>query len=169
MNRRFVTHLVIVSTAITLLAISLRAERSPESQRTTKGPVRSKTQYVRYIAGPDAAAASRAFDAQWKAIFFYTPSPDYPYEARRQRVTGSGLFRMYVNELGKVAALKVLKSTGNGELDAEGLKAFIRWRAKPGPRREVDMPLTFLLGGRDSSPGSPGSHEGDQPASFSRR
>jgi hypothetical protein len=34
-----------------------------------KAKAKSKTEYIRYIPGADPAAATRAFDAKWKAIF----------------------------------------------------------------------------------------------------
>jgi periplasmic protein TonB len=90
-----------------------------------------------------------------KTVFVTTPRPDYPYEARRSKIEGRGLLRMSVDESGKVTGGKILKSTGNRYLDHAGLAAFRHWRAKPGNRREVDMPLTFVL--TDANyPGNPG-------------
>jgi TonB family protein len=73
------------------------------------------------------------------------PKPDYPPELRRLHLRGRGIFRMYINEQGVVTATKIRKSTGRPELDAEALKALVRWRAKPGPRREIDEPIAFVL------------------------
>src|SRR5438309_3479861 len=86
-------------------------------------------------------------DAEWKAMFTYKPYPEYPYDSRSRHITGSGWFRMYVDQAGKVTAITILASTGNRDLDAEALRALIRWRAKPGERREVDMPVTFTMSG----------------------
>jgi TonB family protein len=91
------------------------------------------------------ATARRYSDAEWKAIFIRTPRPDYPYNLRRLRITGSGVFRLYVDKQGTVTSVRILKSTRHQELDAEALKAFMHWRAKPGPLREVDMPITFTM------------------------
>jgi TonB family protein len=101
---------------------------------------------VAMLATP--ALARHYSDAEWKAMFIESPKPDYPLELRRQHLTGRGLFRMYVDEQGKVTSIKILKSIGHRELDAEAMKGFIRWRAKPGTRREVDMPITFTMNGR---------------------
>jgi TonB family protein len=91
------------------------------------------------------ATAKRYSDAEWKAMFVERPKPDYPYELRSRRLTGSGIFRLFVDEQGRVTNVSALQSTGHRELDAEALKAFMRWRAKPGSKREVDMPVTFTL------------------------
>ena len=52
---------------------------------------------------------------------------------------------MYVNENGRVTAIKILKSTRHPELDAEVMKALIRWRAKPGRKWDLDIPITFKM------------------------
>jgi TonB family protein len=80
-----------------------------------------------------------------KPIFVSMPKPDYPLELRRMHLTGSGIFRMYIDEHGTVEAIKVRKSTGHSELDAQVVKDFGRWRAKAGPRREIDIPITFSM------------------------
>jgi len=90
-----------------------------------------------------SAVAKRYTDAELKAMFVSRTPPYYPVELRQRRVTGSGVFRLYVDQQGKVTAIGVLESTGNKQLDAEALKAFVRWRAKPGAKREVDQPVTF--------------------------
>ena len=81
----------------------------------------------------------------FKPIFVSMPKPDYPVELRRLHLTGSGIFRMYIDARGRVEAIKICKSTGHRELDAEVVKAFSRWRAKPGPHRELDFPVTFSM------------------------
>jgi|SRR5712692_1176329 len=80
-----------------------------------------------------------------KSLFASNPKPDYPVELRRRHLSGSGIFRMYIDEHGTVTTIKIRKSTGHSELDAEVVKDFSRWRARPGPRREIDFPVTFSL------------------------
>lgn len=79
------------------------------------------------------------------ALFPTKALPIYPYEARRSRTTGSGLYRMYINADGTVRAVGVMKSTGSEILDLAAAGGLYRWRAKPGRRREVDMPVTFTM------------------------
>ena len=55
---------------------------------------------VTYASGPEIAA-----------MFIQFGHPDYPYEARRARRTGSGIFRVHINPDGKVKTVSVLKST----------------------------------------------------------
>jgi TonB family protein len=79
------------------------------------------------------------------ALFVKKGIPQYPWAARRSRIEGSGLFRMYVNENGTVTSVGVMKSTGSTILDIAAAGGFYQWRAKPGRRREIDMPITFTL------------------------
>lgn len=51
----------------------------------------------------------------------------------------TGLYRIEVNPDGTVAAVTILKSMGSDQ-DIACLKAFVRWRAVPGPLRIVDVP-----------------------------
>jgi len=39
----------------------------------------------------------------------------------------------------------VMKSTGNKDLDLAAAGGLYRWKALPGKRREVDMPVTFSM------------------------
>jgi TonB family protein len=76
------------------------------------------------------------------------PRPEYPYEARRQKITGSGVVTMTVDSItGKVRGVSMVKSTGNLFLDNAALSGFRRWRFKPGTASSVTCPITFTLVG----------------------
>ena len=79
------------------------------------------------------------------AMFPTKALPIYPYEARRARLTGSGIFRMYIDPDGGIRAVGVMKSTGSKILDLAAAGGLYHWRAHPGKRREVDMPVTFTI------------------------
>ena len=83
------------------------------------------------------------------ALFDKRGIPQYPYEAKRSRITGSGIFRMYINADGSVRTVGVMKSTGSPILDLAAAGGLYQWHAKPFRRpREVDMPMTFTTTGR---------------------
>jgi TonB family protein len=84
-------------------------------------------------------------EAEWKARFSHRPFPDYPTAYRMRHFTGNGVFRMHVDEQGRVTAITILKSTGHKELDILAMKALAEWRGKPGPKWELDMPITFSM------------------------
>jgi TonB family protein len=98
-----------------------------------------------------SSASARPYSkAEREAMFIRATKPDYPYEALRRREEGTGLFRLYVNERGRVTTVTILKSTGHQVLDSEGIRVLRAWRARPGERREVDVPLNFVLNGNQS-------------------
>ena len=98
------------------------------------------------IASADVTLAKRYSSAELAVMFISREKPSYPVELRRRRITGSGMFRLYIDEQGRVTKIGILKSTGNKELDASAMRAMIHWRARPGSKREVDQPCTFWFG-----------------------
>lgn len=80
------------------------------------------------------------------ALFTKTVRPEYPYEARRSRMTGRGIFRLYIDKDGKVRRVGVMKSTGHEILDVAAAAGLARWEARPGKKQEVDMPVMFTIG-----------------------
>ena len=83
-----------------------------------------------------------------KAMVAYAPRPVYPYEARRQRTTGSGVALLTVDQTaGTVIDVIMIQSCGNGILDQSALEAFRRWRFKPGSVTRVQVPITYTLMG----------------------
>jgi len=83
-----------------------------------------------------------------KAKVAYAPRPVYPYEARRQRVTGSGIALLTVDQTsGTVTDVRMAQSCGNVILDNSTLYALRTWRFKPGGVTQVEVPITYTLMG----------------------
>jgi TonB family protein len=83
-----------------------------------------------------------------KALVLYAPRPPYPYEARRQRMTGSGIALLTVDaEVGNVTSVRMMQSCGNPILDNATLEALRKWRFKPGSTVNVQVPITYTLTG----------------------
>ena len=83
-----------------------------------------------------------------KAKVAYAPRPVYPYEARRQRVTGSGIALLTIDQTsGTVTDVRMAQSCGNVILDNSTLDALRRWRFKPGGVTQVEVPITYTLMG----------------------
>jgi TonB family protein len=81
-----------------------------------------------------------------KAMLAYAPRPIYPYEARRQRITGSGVALLTVDQgLGTVTDVLIAQSCGNAVLDNSTLEALRRWRFKRGSVVRVRVPITYTL------------------------
>jgi TonB family protein len=83
-----------------------------------------------------------------KAVAITAPRPEYPYEARRAKVTGSGVCVLTVDSAsGSVTDAHMAQSTGSRMLDDSTVAAFKRWRFKPGAVSEVRMPITYSMSG----------------------
>lgn len=82
------------------------------------------------------------------ALALNAPRPDYPYQARRQHLTGSGVATFIVDPAsGAVLDVAMSRSTGNSILDNAAISGFRRWRFKPGTPPKVQTPITFTLTG----------------------
>jgi periplasmic protein TonB len=117
-------------------------ERTPPP-RQPKGkvaPIKAPT-----VAGhPGVMSISNA-----KAVAVYAPRPQYPYEARSRRITGSGVCVLDVDVAsGSVSSANMAQSIGNPILDNAAVSAFRQWRFKPGAAApKVKVPITFTLTG----------------------
>lgn len=93
------------------------------------------------IAGPMSMSSA-------KAVAVSAPRPEYPYEARRSKITGSGVCVMTVDPgSGAVTSAEMAQSTGSPVLDNAATSAFRRWRFKPGTVSKVRTPITFTMSG----------------------
>jgi TonB family protein len=111
--------------------------RAPQPVRPRK-----KTRIAFFTRG--AATSLRSV----KAMVAYAPRPVYPYEARRQRVTGSGVALLTIDQTsGTVTSVLMTQSCGNAILDNSTLDALRRWRFKPGSATKVQVPITYTLMG----------------------
>jgi TonB family protein len=83
-----------------------------------------------------------------KVLALSAPRPEYPYEARRQKVTGDGVAVITIDPgSGNVTNVSMAKSTGSAFLDNAAIAGFRRWRFKPGSVTTVTCPVTFTLAG----------------------
>jgi len=83
-----------------------------------------------------------------KAFALSAPRPEYPYEARSRRITGSGVAVISVDPNSGLAVDAMMEqSIGNPILDNSTVSAFRRWRFKPGTPARVRIPITFILTG----------------------
>ena len=102
---------------------------------------------LRPAAQPEAATISAPVPmslsvAQSMAIT--APLPDYPYEAKRRNLTGSGTCVVTVDTAtGTVTNATMFQSTGNPLLDKLTIQTFKSWRFKPGTVSEVRVPISY--------------------------
>jgi TonB family protein len=94
-----------------------------------------------------AARLDRATELD-RSMAISATRPYYPYEARLNRITGSGIVVMEIDpSTGEVKRATMAQSTGSEILDRAALDAFRRWRFKPGTRSPIKTPITFTMGG----------------------
>jgi TonB family protein len=83
-----------------------------------------------------------------KVMALSAPRPEYPYEARRQRITGSGLVVLTIDSIsGNVTNAIMEQSTGSSVLDNAAMTGFRRWRFRPETVSRVRLPITFTMTG----------------------
>lgn len=83
-----------------------------------------------------------------RVLAMNAPRPEYPYEARRQRLTGSGMAVLTIDfASGSVLDVTMAQSTGSAVLDNATVSAFRRWRFRPGTISKVQSPITYTLTG----------------------
>ena len=98
----------------------------------------------RAFVQPKAPPATPTSFSAAKAVAISAPLPDYPYEARRAGITGSGVCVMTVDTAtGNVTSAMMEQSTGNAILDKVTTDTFGRWRFKPGTVSQVKVPITY--------------------------
>jgi periplasmic protein TonB len=116
---------------------------------TTPPPVRRPpTKFTPITAQRNTHAPSSLNMSAAKVLALNAPRPEYPYEARRQKITGDGVVVMSVDPAsGSVTNVTMAKSTGSAFLDNAAIAGFRRWRFKPGSVSTVTCPVTFTMSG----------------------
>jgi TonB family protein len=72
------------------------------------------------------------------------PLPEYPYEAKRRNLTGSGVCVLTVDTAtGAVTDATMSQSTGSRFLDKFTIQTFKDWRFKPGTVSQLRIPISY--------------------------
>ena len=127
-------------------------EVQPEfREEATPPPRQPKQQKVQPIKAPQAVGMrppGLMSISNAKVLAVSAPRPEYPYEARSRRITGSGVCVVTVDPgSGAVTDAVMAQSIGNAILDNSAVSAFKRWRFKPGSVSKVKIPITFTMTG----------------------
>jgi TonB family protein len=115
----------------------------------TPPPVRRQTNKLNPIVRPNTNTHPGSLPvSSAKAFAVNAPRPEYPYEARRQKITGDGVVVMTVDPVsGNVISVSLSRTTGSPFLDNAAVTGFKRWRFRPGTLSSVTCPVTFTLTG----------------------
>ena len=96
---------------------------------------------------PEAASISAPVPVSLsvaQSMAITAPLPDYPYEAKRRNLTGSGICVVTVDTAtGTVTNATMFQSTGSPLLDKLTIQTFKSWRFKPGTVSQVRVPISY--------------------------
>jgi protein TonB len=132
------------------LSPPLQTDNTFPEDHPTPPPARKQTRQaaVPLVRSTNNRTAGPATWSSARVLALSAPKPEYPYEARRQKITGDGAVTMIIDPLtGNVTHVSMAKSTGSPFLDNAALTGFQRWRFKPGTVSSVTCPVTFTLAG----------------------
>ena len=131
-------------------AVTRQMTGPPEEQVTAAVPVQKKTRAKKRTASaaqPEATSTSTPAPLSLKAaqaMAVSAPLPEYPYQAKRANITGSGVCVITVDTVsGKVTDAMMTQSTGDGMLDKVTTNTFRKWRFKPGAVSQVRVPIDY--------------------------
>jgi TonB family protein len=71
------------------------------------------------------------------------PQPPYPHELEAKHIGGSGRFEIDFDESGNAKSVEIIQSTGNRLLDSNSVRTFMQWRASPGSKSKIVVPITY--------------------------
>lgn len=154
MNRLPLTLFVISGMLSLVLSSSVHAQKNSASLQAYFQPYIHQTSAVDAKGichqGSDYAGNPPWLDDRLKSV-----APEYPYSERLHRHEGRGIIRLTLDlKTGLVTKAVVIKSTGFSTLDACAIGAFRRWTWKPRKWKEIDMPVTFVMGRSPLPPGA---------------
>jgi TonB family protein len=125
-------------------------EDSPDFVEENRRPLisRPNKSVVPLVRPKKAGGIATGSQSAWKVLAINAPRPEYPYEARRGKITGAGVVMMTVDATtGNVSEVSMSTSTGSPVLDNATVAAFRKWRFKPGTVTKVQAPITYTLTG----------------------
>ena len=88
----------------------------------------------------------RSEEAMRQGLLLKHPRPEYPLDARANRITGKGEFEIRFDyDTGHLREVRILKSTGHRSLDKSAIETFQKWQAKPHGLRAISVPVSFAI------------------------
>ena len=116
--------------------VAVPAERKPRPRKRPRPAVQPE---AASISAPVPVSLSVA-----QSMAITAPLPDYPYEAKRRNLTGSGICVVTVDTAtGTVTNATMFQSTGSPLLDKLTIQTFKSWRFKPGTVSQVRVPISY--------------------------
>ena len=129
---------IMLIAAFTAAGLSHAESPNPKKKATSSDPASNKK---------DAVSLAPRSPGEMKQIFSYFPYPQIPSQYRFAKINATGSYRLTIDPQGNVTEIKILKRMGvfrDWAADVDMLKTLIRWRAKAGPARIVDVSWTMF-------------------------
>ncbi len=140
----------IAATASSQKPVAVTEQVPAEEPATPAMPVEKKPRVKKRAtpaAQPEAARSPAVTSLSLpaaQAMAVSAPLPEYPYQAKRAKITGNGVCIITVDTAsGKVTDAMMAQSTGDGILDKATINTFRRWRFKPGTVSQVRVPIDY--------------------------
>jgi TonB family protein len=132
------------------MPVTEQTTHPPEEPVTAAMPVQRKTRAkkrttpaAQFVAASSSTPTPLSLKTA-QAMAVSAPLPEYPYQAKRANITGSGVCVMTVDTVsGKVTDAMMTQSTGDGMLDRVTTNTFRKWRFKPGTVSQVRVPIDY--------------------------
>lgn len=87
-----------------------------------------------------------AAEAMKEGLLVSAPFPDYSFQARKQRLEGTGIFELKFDlATGHLREIHAVQSTGHALLDGACIRAFKQWRIKPHSVPKIRVPVNFRI------------------------
>jgi len=128
---------------------SVEIAQEPAEEATPPPPPQPKRRKTAPRKAPEAASTPEITSySSAKALATFTPLPRYPARERSDSITGIGVCILSVDPAsGRVSAASMEQSTGDSTLDNSAVRAFRKWRFKPGTVSKVRIPIEFSVPG----------------------
>ena len=133
--------------AITVSVDRIAPPVMPDSKRTSWDVPRTPSRPNSRIARGDTWDPD---DLDKKPVITSRAAPRYPFEAKRNGLSGTVVLRFIVDNRGNVADVEVVSST-HVDFSKAAVEAMLRWKFRPGMKNNrrvntrMEMPMSFSL------------------------
>lgn len=97
------------------------------------------------VSSPAPSPPQQVSGGDLSSTMIHAPKPRYPVESRRKREQGTVQLTLVLGTDGRVASVRVSRSSGHSRLDEAALKAVRNWRWSPTLRDGVPVQVTGTL------------------------
>jgi outer membrane biosynthesis protein TonB len=117
-----------------------------QGEGVEKNPAKASELYKKVELQGAQTGTMTVQEAVQRQLLLVAPKPDYPYEARSRRMTGSGVFDLVFDyETGNLREVHVVKNIEDHTLNGYAIGALKLWKAKKRSIHVLRVPLSFNI------------------------